>query len=265
MVNIAFNKSKSTIKKIAKRLLTEKQVNSLDEIYYSVVFSKNLIKLATFYGTDKWNQHWYAQHYQKHFESLRKKRLNLLEIGIGGYDNPNKGGESLRMWRAYFSKSNIYGIDIYNKKAHDEKRIKTFQGSQVDLDFIKQVVKEIGQLNIIIDDGSHINEHVIETFKILFPLLSDNGIYVIEDTQTSYWKKFGGSRHHSDSNPTIMGFFKELCDGLNYAEFSSQDYSPSYFEKHIISIQFYHNLIFVYKGKNNEGSNFKYETLAKFI
>lgn len=263
MVNIAFNRS--TVKKMAKKLFTEEQVNSLDQIYYSVAYSNNLIKLATFYKTDKWNQHWYAQHYQKHFESLRKKRLNLLEIGIGGYDNPNKGGESLRMWRAYFPKSTIYGIDIHDKKAHDEKRIKTFQGSQVDLDFLQEVVQEIGQLDIIIDDGSHINEHVIKTFKTLFPLLDDNGIYVIEDTQTSYWKKFGGSRHDLDSNETIMEFFKNLCDGLNYAEFSPPDYNPNYFEKHIISIQFYHNLIFIYKGKNNEGSNFKYATLAKFI
>ncbi|VEP12705.1 conserved hypothetical protein [Hyella patelloides LEGE 07179] len=263
MVNVTLNRS--TVKKLAKKFLTREQISFIREIYYSVVYPTNLTKLATSYKTDKWNKHWYAQHYQKHFEPLRKKKLNILEIGIGGYANPNKGGASLRMWRTYFPKSTIYGIDIHEKKAHEEKRIRTFQGSQTDVNFLKEVIKEIGQVDIIVDDGSHINEHVIKSFEILFPMLSKNGIYVIEDTQTSYWKKFGGSRYDLNSNKTIMEFFKNLCDGLNYAEFSSPDYIPKYFDKHIVSMHFYHNLIFIYKGENNEGSNMKDERLAKLI
>ncbi len=263
MVNITYDKS--TVKKLLQNFLTKEQIRFIREIYYPVIYRKNLIKLATFYKTDKWNRHWYAQHYQKHFEPLRKKRLNILEIGIGGYSNPNKGGESLRMWKTYFPKSNIYGIDIYEKKKHEEKRIKTFQGSQIDLNFLKEIINEIGQVDIIIDDGSHINDNVIKSFEILFPILSKNGIYVIEDTQTSYWKKFGGSRDDLNSNKTTMGFFKNLCDGLNYAEFSTPDYILKYFDKHIISMHFYHNLIFIYKGENNEGSNIKPKKLAKLI
>ena len=248
MINITYTKDK--IKELTKKIFTKEQIKLIVDIYCSIVCSKDLIKLATFYKTDKWNSHWYVQHYQKHFENLRTKKLNILEIGIGGDADPNKGGASLRMWRTYFPKSKIYGIDIYEKKAHEEKRIKTFQGNQIDAKFLKQVVNKIGELDIIIDDGSHINEHVITSFKILFPMLNKNGVYIIEDVQTSYWKKFGGNKENLNSNETIMGFFKNLCDGLNYMEFSDSDYHPNYFEKHIISIHFYHNLIFIYKGEN---------------
>jgi hypothetical protein len=39
----------------------------------------------------------------------------LFEIGIGGYDNENKGGNSLRMWKNFFPFGKIFAIDIYNK------------------------------------------------------------------------------------------------------------------------------------------------------
>ena len=62
----------------------------------------DLINLATRYGTDKWGSHYYAQHYDAHFSKYRNKKIKILEIGVGGYKDPNKGGESLRMWKEYF-------------------------------------------------------------------------------------------------------------------------------------------------------------------
>ena len=220
---------------------------------------RNLSRLAVVHGTDKQGAHQYTQHYQHHFEPLRRKKLNILEIGIGGYERPKSGGQSLRMWKSYFPKSRIFGIDIFDKTHHDERRIKTFQGSQTDTDFLKRVVDEIGRVDIIIDDGSHLNEHVITSFKFLFPLLADKGIYVVEDTQTSYWTNVQGMDYGGSSDLTAphtsMNYFKSLVDGLNHEEFTSDDYVPTYFDKHITAMHFYHNLVFIYKGLNNEGSN----------
>jgi hypothetical protein len=228
------------------------------------IFSKfvahDLKALARLARTDKWGAHRYAQHYATHFQCFRKKRLNILEIGVGGYDNPKYGGESLRMWKNYFPKAMIYAIDIYEKSAHQEERIKIFQGSQANEAFLKDVCEKTGPLDIIIDDGSHVNEHVITSFKVLFPLLKNGGIYAVEDTQTSYWPRMGtdelgGDSENVNNRNTTMGFFKSLVDGLNHSEYLKPDYQPTYFDKHIVSISFYHNLIFVYKGLNDEGSN----------
>ena len=40
----------------------------------------------------------------------------------------------------------------------------------------------VGTFDIILDDRSHLNKDVIQSFETLFPLLNDNGIYIIEDT-----------------------------------------------------------------------------------
>ena len=90
-------------------------------------------------------------------------------------------------------------------------------------------------------------------------MLSLNGIYVIEDLQTSYWENVNGidldGSYDLKAEHTSMNFLKSLTDCLNYEEFPVDDYERTYFDKHIISIHFYHNLVFIYKGINNEGSN----------
>ncbi|GAA6614731.1 hypothetical protein [Scytonema sp. NUACC26] len=260
------------------RQILKKIIKKQSRKLIPLIYGNNLKKLALFYNT-KWGEeegsHMYAQHYEKHFAPIRFKPLKILEIGIGGYDDPTKGGESLKLWKKYFPKSMIYGIDIIDKKALEEERIKIFQGSQDDELFLKEVIAETGELDIIIDDGSHINKHAIESFKTLFPALKKNGIYIVEDTHTSYWPsligekwsnfgkgsvylesltKVGGSLDLNDQN-TSMNFFKRLVDGLNYEEFLHPGYVPSYFDKNIVSMHFYHNLVIIYKGDNNEGSN----------
>jgi demethylmacrocin O-methyltransferase len=137
-----------------------------------------------------------------------------LEIGVGGYADPAAGGESLRMWQEYFPNAVIYGIDIFDKKMHEHGPIRIRQGSQEDEEFLRAVAHEAGAFDIIIDDGSHLNSHVIKSFSVLFPLLSHNGIYAIEDVQTSYWPQFGGSSDELNSKHTSIGFFKGLVVAL---------------------------------------------------
>ena len=53
-----------------------------------------------------------------------------------------------------------------------------------------------------------------------------------------------------------LGFFKSLVDGLNYEEIARPDFTASYLDRHITSIHFYHNMIFIQKGLNKEGSKY---------
>ena len=246
------------VKQLIKRFLTPAQV---DRLFHRTIgirarFHRHDLKeLALLYGSDKWGAHWYAQHYEHHFRPLQMRRLNVLEIGIGGEDKPNSGGASLRMWASYFPRSIIHGVDIYDKSFLHGDRIKIYQGSQADAAFLEGLIGRIGAPDIIIDDGSHRNEHVLRTFEILFPLLAANGIYVVEDIQTLYWPDMGGSSDDLNSASTSMAFLKSLTDGLNHAEFIRPGYVPSYYDQYIVSMHFYHNLVFLYKGQNDEGSN----------
>lgn len=185
---------------------------------------RNLELLAIKHGTDKWAQG-YIPHYQQHFGHLRRKRLNLLEIGIGT-TGARGGGDSLRMWREFFPRATIWGVDIKDKSAHAERRINILQGDQNDPAFLRSVAAKIGSLNIVIDDGSHINEHVLTSFSTLFPLLASGGVYVIEDLVTAYYPKFGGDWGHLNNPGTSMNLLKRLCDSVNSALIPNRESEP---------------------------------------
>lgn len=222
----------------------------------ALLFSNNLDRIATIHKTDKNGSHSYTQHYQQHFKPFKFKKIKLLEIGVGGYDNPIAGGESLRMWKTFLPFAKIIALDIFDKSFLEERRIKIFKGSQIDLHFLQEVCDQSGDFDLIVDDGSHINAHVITTFEFLFKKLKMGGIYVIEDTQTSYWSDYVGTTKDFNKEGTIYHFFKKLVDSLNNEEFLIDNYIKTYYDKYIVSMHFYHNMIFIYKGDNIEISNY---------
>jgi demethylmacrocin O-methyltransferase len=177
----------------------------------------------------------------------------MLEIGIGGdgeggYSAPDKGGESLRMWKAFFPRARVNGLDIHDKTGLRERRISIWHGSQIDKSILDKIAGVPKGLQLVIDDGSHRCEHVIQTFEILFPQINPGAFYIIEDTQTSYWPEYGGDiSKHDPTGHTTMGYFKKLADGVNHSEFRLEDYRPTYFDTHIESVAFYHNLIVIKK------------------
>ena len=251
-------KIKIKLKKILTKRLSVIQYEHLKNIVariLSVFVGRNLMLLGKLFRSDKISGHNYIVHYRTHFKKYRLKKIKLLEIGVGCYEEPELGGHSLRMWKRYFPFGKIFAIDIYDKSALEERRIKIFQGNQIDKDFLEKTIEKTGKLDIIIDDGSHINEHIIETFKILFPKLKDGGLYVIEDLQTSYWEEYGGDSNNLNNPKTAMNFLKSLTDCMNNQEFLIPNYEQSYYDKKIMSMHFYHNLVFIYKNNNEEKSN----------
>lgn len=207
----------------------------------------NLTTLAKIYKTDKWGYHYYTPVYQQWFGALRHTPIKLLEIGVGGYAKPRHGGDSLRMWKRYFYKGSITGIDLYDKSALQESRLKIYQGDQTDPAFLKNVSAAEGPFDIIIDDGSHVNSHILKSFETLFPLMPPGGIYVIEDTQTSYWSKYEGSTQEMNRIPSAMNYFISRVHGVNRTEWLKEETHPDIPDQGIASISFYHNLIVVVK------------------
>jgi hypothetical protein len=145
-----------------------------------------LSMLGMLYGTDKHNK-WHTFHnvsyldvYEKYFSPIRKKKVSILEIGV-------KRGNSIKLWERYFPNGMVYGLDINPEcKKHQGKRIDITIGSQNDPNTLGALVKKAGQFDIILDDGSHINELTLYSFKYLFPHLKKGGIYIMEDLACSY-------------------------------------------------------------------------------
>jgi hypothetical protein len=211
--------------------------------------------LAALSGTDKYGLHMYTPVYAGLMSARRRQPISLLEIGVGNFgDRP--GGESLRMWAAYFRKGRIYAIDVVDKTALSSGRIKVFQCSQTDRDRLGALARDIGPFDFVIDDGSHHNDHQIESFRILWPFVKDGGAYVVEDVQTSYWPSYAGgvlgTPAHSGS---CMSFFKTLADSVNLAEFVQPPPAEMGLRDDIGSIAFHHNLIVVTKDAGPRESN----------
>ena len=94
--------------------------------------------------------------------------------------------EVLKAFKEAFRNSTcILGLDIDNrcKKYEDiDNNIFIEIGDATNIDFIKSITEKYGTFDIILDDGSHINKDVIKSFELLFPLLNDDGLYIVEDT-----------------------------------------------------------------------------------
>lgn len=147
---------------------------------------------ASGYDTDKIEMGHYLRRYERYFAGLADREISLLELGV------RKGG-SLQMWRDYFPRGAIAGVDIKRVKLDDPSgRIRLFQGRQEDTAFLDRVAAETKTpFDIIIDDCSHFGELTRISFWHLFDrYLKPGGIYAIEDWCTGYWDDWPDGRHY---------------------------------------------------------------------
>lgn len=145
-----------------------------------------LSELALKHDTDKGPQHHnYTAIYERYLDPLRHTKQTLLELGVGGYAFPDRGGQSLRMWVEYAPEWKVIATDIYPKHfvVDGAAIVQISQDNEPELTLLCEVYSP----TIIIDDASHINPLTIRSFEILFPLLAPGGLYIVEDTETSYW------------------------------------------------------------------------------
>jgi hypothetical protein len=166
------------------------------------------------FNSDKWEH--YFEIYDHLLGRFYGSKIKYFEIGV-------QNGGSLEIAKKIFSHDSfIMGLDIDPNCKHLEGKIanKIIIGSQVD-DTVLSKVSEFAPFDIIIDDGSHIQSHMIVTFLKIFPLLSQNGVYIIEDTHTNY------SPEHQESflGIGLYDYFKGLSERLNI------DFINSHFRK----------------------------------
>jgi SAM-dependent methyltransferase len=133
------------------------------------------------YPTDKLESG-YLPFYDELFAGLRDRDVRVLELGV-------KEGASLCLWRDYFERGIIAGIDLLRPAMPDDPRIRVFAGRQQDTAFLDQVARDAAPdgFDIIIDDCSHIGSLTEVSFWHLFRRhLKPGGSYVIEDWGTGY-------------------------------------------------------------------------------
>jgi len=194
--------------------------------------------------------------------------FNVLEIGVDK-------GDGMLQFKELFPNCSICGLDIREDTPNSPVG-NIWIGSQTDTELLDELNKEEGPFDIIIDDGSHVNEHQILTFEYLFPKLKPGGVYIVEDIHTSYWESHGGG-YGTDS---FVEYSKKLSDMINYESWMRGYQSPVNYEwvpnqddiekynsygisaeiyKNVNGISFYPNVIILYKS--NKESEYQFNCL----
>lgn len=220
----------------------------------------------------------YFANYEEFLRPLRDKEIKLLELGV-------HNGGSLLLWRDYFEKGTIAGVDIkplsifkaMMLRVYDPaRRIHIYQGAQEDCALLDRIGKEVAPdgFDVVIDDASHIGELTRVSFwHLLQHHLKPGGIYVIEDWGTGYWDSWPDGKRYEftpDSKPMqnpmtetqrpvakrqypnhsygMVGFIKELVDECGMGDITMPNYGLSpYREPRIQKIQISHGQVFVVK------------------
>lgn len=142
--------------------------------------------------------HSYSPVYYDFFKEIQEDAKFILEIGVGSHKimDPLCGedyavGASLFAWRDFFKNSQVFGLDSDDSTIFEADRIKCFFSDQSNSNSLEKSIENIKnhlnlqkiEFDLILDDGSHIVDHMLLTFETLGKYVKTGGFYVIEDIQ----------------------------------------------------------------------------------
>ena len=146
----------------------------------------------------------YFSAYTELFRHLRNTKCSFIETGV-------LNGGSLFMWRAWLGPdARIIGCDL-NPDAVKwrSEGFDIFVGDQGDRQFWREVYKEIGEFDVLLDDGGHFAFQQIVTLTEAIRAAKAGSRVVIEDTCTSM---MSGFRVQDDR--TFLNYAKTSTDVL---------------------------------------------------
>jgi len=192
----------------------------------------NSFKSSPFY-TIKWDN--YFEIYEKIFKKLETRKITIVEIGVGN-------GGSLFMWKSFFKEnSRIIGIELNPEAKRLEKHgFEIFIGDQTDKDFWKKFYKEVGDIDILLDDGGHKNIQQVTSVMESIDHINDSGMIIIEDTHTSFMKKKG---FKNPSKYSFINFCNLIIESLHRRNpmvekrnniFSNKVHSVEFFDSMVV-------------------------------
>lgn len=155
---------------------------------------KSLTEIGKRLGTDKATYHGFTDVYEPIFSKLTNPRI--LEIGVADF-------HSIAMYKEYFDKPYIVGMDVQDKSKYVDDTWRFVQGNQTDVKALDKCVEGEQPFDIIIDDGGHRMDEQQITFGRLFKHVKPGGHFIIEDLHTSF-------RPDYQSDPTDLTTYDML-------------------------------------------------------
>ena len=182
--------------------------------------------------------------YEELFSKYRGKKITFVEIGV-------KWGGSLFMWKNYFgSSARVIGVDFDSDTKKLEKYgFEIFIGDQSSKKFWDSFFSKVGKIDILLDDGGHTNENQILTLNNTVNNINDDGLILIEDTLSSYNKKFFNPSRYS-----FINYSKFLVDDINSRVKKISKYTGlskiNSLKDRIYSIKYFTNFVAFYVNRS---------------
>lgn len=211
----------------------------------------NLETYADICGTDKGAHQGFMPIYERYLPAADSPVL-LVELGV-------QQGHSMKMWGDHFTHkhSRIIGVDIdlsQMTRPDLSRRVRVYQGDQADK-YLADAVAGMRPANVVIDDASHISAKTIASFKVWWRYVKPGGLYVVEDTHTSYDTEYYGYSSARQPHwppeynlPTTMEFLKRLADDVNWNYHGFERFIPLY--RDVAYVHFYPGITII--GKKSE-------------
>ena len=197
------------------------------------------------FSSGKWSH--YFEIYDELLGDYRGKKITFVEVGV-------KDGGSLEFFRKYLGQeARIIGIDVDPRVCDLKGDFEIRIGDAGSPDFWKEFSKEIGDIDIMLDDGSHQIKHQILTLEMCI----DNhlrGILIIEDVQSNFRTDF-----NDGSSYTLFDHVSGISRIMTLSSFDSNSLGcntlvdPHLIEryKYVKKISFFQNIIAVTFDNSN--------------
>jgi hypothetical protein len=184
------------------------------------------------YQVTKW--HHYLPLYEKYLMPYKNKSVKMLEIGVDD-------GGGLSLFKKFLGeKSKIYGIDIKSPPKEIHRNVgKVFIGSQDDTKFLQKVFDKVGKIDILIDDGSHVINHIKTTMEFSLKYINDGGIYIVEDLHTNYFRFWNNNKFVSHD---FFQFIKEIIDDI-HVDFHNKELNHPEVSKYVNSVYIHNSFV----------------------
>lgn len=182
----------------------------------------------------------YFEIYHRHLARFRDEPVTILEFGV------NQGG-SLQMWQHYFHEdSRIVGVDIDERcRQFGGGNVTIEIGDQEDREFLRSLNEKHGPFDVVIEDGGHHMGQQIASFEEIYPAMSPDGCFLIEDLHTSYWPDYGGGYRREG---TFIEYAKGLSDQLHAWHSKEPGFVVDEFTRTTRSMHFYDSVIVFERG-----------------
>lgn len=160
-----------------------------------------------------------ARNFFDHYTVLKDENFKrVLELGV------YQGGSLVfldqflkpdRFSSVELSAVPIPALDKY--VAQNANRTRLYYGtSQDDVEALNRIVDEDfgGQLDLVVDDASHLYEQTKTSFKTLFPKLRPGGLYIIEDWSWGFEPAFQDPDNAWYGQPAPANLFIDLAEDM---------------------------------------------------